>query len=224
MCICVVCMHLCIHVTAHVCVHVSKCVFMWMHVCVCMCLNMYSCECICAHMCVHVSEYVFMWMHVDAHVCAHVSECVFIWMHMYQEAQCIPQKPSFWRQSLSLAWSFCSGLHWLPLSIWDQHTCRHARMHSCMHTLLPCSRHPDFSCVCTSTPGSVTWAVQTEFRSSHCEISTNLLRYLPNCEFTSLHLGTKYRRTVWIFFPIVFREPSVNTDTHWLLSEHRYCY
>lgn len=43
-----------------------------MHVCVCMCFNVYVCLCMCMYLCVSVCIYVYM------HLC--VSACVFVYM------------------------------------------------------------------------------------------------------------------------------------------------
>ena len=60
-----------------------KCVSVYMHVCVCLCIMHVSvCECIYVCLCVHACVSVGMHVFVCMHVCMHVYECVHVYMSM----------------------------------------------------------------------------------------------------------------------------------------------
>ena len=93
MCTCVfvhACSFLCVCAYVCVCVCVHVCLYMYVHLCVCVCINfVFMCVYVCVHiMCVHmcacvsvcVCVHVCLCMHVRLCVCAFVFMCVYIYM------------------------------------------------------------------------------------------------------------------------------------------------
>lgn len=125
----------CVCTCVWVCIYVNACVY----ICVCMCLNVYSCNA-CGYTC--VCTYVWVCIHVNA--CGYLCVCKCVWVCIHVNAHASrgsvhTSEDILLETEPLISLSFCSELHWLPLSMRStgMHTCTHARMHAHTDPLFP---------------------------------------------------------------------------------------